>query len=637
MIFSTILICLGSGFLMLEYSAEQLNLPIEVSDFYTVVNSKFTFVDKTELIHAIMEDKAKVLLITRPHHFGKTFALSMLQNFLANNDSRPQNDSQVDLFQGLKIEKMKFSSLHKYQYPVIYISFEGVVEPTSSGAEAKVRSIIKDLYHKHEYLLHRKKLNQEDEDYFRRILNETAVYQEVKLSVAFLSRFLHAATGKKVVLLFDAYDKPFYTGYFYDYHCQMKSLIGEMLKYSLKIHGKYIEKAVLTGKVVLTEETFLSELEDLKIHSVFNDTRYAHHYGFTEVEVDALLTKTHKMSQKMELAVAYCGYNFSGSVVYNPHSLIHSLKEGKPGSYWSDEPDLMRISKAFLMTVGMNIKGILVCLLQNNLEVGLNIEEQFSFQTLRNEENNLWTLLVHAGYLNALSQRNVDDVNFKTLKIPTLDAKNCLVNLCQAAFKNQLETIIANFTEFEKSITEVNLPKMEKFIARSLREGGRFYNFKKFNSKNIYLSYFLGLLSPLLKFYAITSKQKVGYGQYDIALAPNKKMRRKFPGMIIELQIAGNNESTDEAAERAANKVDDKQYISVFHGQNYTKFYAVGIGLSEQNVSIYGSELALMNTDPEPDDEDDEPEDLPDWNNKFVIDSFMRPPIDNQNTRFSHH
>jgi Predicted AAA-ATPase len=62
-----------------------MKLPIGVSDFKELIEGDYLFADKTLLIKDVIEDGAKVILITRPRRFGKTLNLSMLYYFLSKN------------------------------------------------------------------------------------------------------------------------------------------------------------------------------------------------------------------------------------------------------------------------------------------------------------------------------------------------------------------------------------------------------------------------------------------------------------------------------------------------------------------------------------------------------------------------
>ena len=47
-------------------------LPIGISDFKTVIEENYYYVDKTDMIGDIFDDRARETLFTRPRRFGKT-------------------------------------------------------------------------------------------------------------------------------------------------------------------------------------------------------------------------------------------------------------------------------------------------------------------------------------------------------------------------------------------------------------------------------------------------------------------------------------------------------------------------------------------------------------------------------------
>ena len=77
---------------------KNLNIPMGISDFEKIRREGFYYIDKTGLVKELLNPKpAEVTLITRPRRFGKTLAMSMLENFFdIKKNSR-------DLFAGLEI------------------------------------------------------------------------------------------------------------------------------------------------------------------------------------------------------------------------------------------------------------------------------------------------------------------------------------------------------------------------------------------------------------------------------------------------------------------------------------------------------------------------------------------------------
>ena len=62
-------------------TAKTKPMPIGVEDFKELIEKNYCFVDKTRFICQLLENRGKVLLITRPRRFGKTLNLSMLRYF----------------------------------------------------------------------------------------------------------------------------------------------------------------------------------------------------------------------------------------------------------------------------------------------------------------------------------------------------------------------------------------------------------------------------------------------------------------------------------------------------------------------------------------------------------------------------
>ena len=86
----------------------QYVVPVGVGSFRDLVTltsksgKKSLFVDKTRFVQEILEDGAKIILITRPRRFGKTINMSMLQHFLA---AEVGGLPTKDLFNDLLISK----------------------------------------------------------------------------------------------------------------------------------------------------------------------------------------------------------------------------------------------------------------------------------------------------------------------------------------------------------------------------------------------------------------------------------------------------------------------------------------------------------------------------------------------------
>ena len=116
-------------------------IPYGLTDYLRIVTEDYYYVDKTELIQALVKtEPAEITLFTRPRRFGKTLVMSMLASFFdIRRDSR-------DLFEGLKIaEDQKLCELWMNQWPVIFLSLKDAGGESFEDAYGLLQSIISQL------------------------------------------------------------------------------------------------------------------------------------------------------------------------------------------------------------------------------------------------------------------------------------------------------------------------------------------------------------------------------------------------------------------------------------------------------------------------------------------------------------
>lgn len=113
-------------------------VPVGVEDFKELVCKDYYFIDKTLLIKDILDDGAKISLITRPRRFGKTLNISMIQRFFEKTE-----ESNAYLFNGLKINTAGEEYLkHQGKYPVISISLKSLKQDTYEQAFFEFKKMV---------------------------------------------------------------------------------------------------------------------------------------------------------------------------------------------------------------------------------------------------------------------------------------------------------------------------------------------------------------------------------------------------------------------------------------------------------------------------------------------------------------
>lgn len=147
----------------------ELNIPVGVSDFGKIRQDDYYYIDKSELIAQLMKNSsAEVTLITRPRRFGKTLAMSMLENFF---DIRKNS---CEIFHGLKIaQDADLCRKWMNQWPVVAISFRQVDGLNFDGAYGMLTEVISELYRRHACLLDSTKLSDFDKPLITRYIGRS--------------------------------------------------------------------------------------------------------------------------------------------------------------------------------------------------------------------------------------------------------------------------------------------------------------------------------------------------------------------------------------------------------------------------------------------------------------------------------
>ena len=142
-------------------------LPIGLSDFKELIQEKYYYIDKTNLISEVIDNSAKIILLPRPRRFGKTLNLSMTKYFF---DVEEDNKT---LFKGLNISKNQEAMTHCGKYPIIYITFKDVKESSFERSIEKIDSLIRTQFGEYEDIISKiiDKVNKEDKSNYYKIIN----------------------------------------------------------------------------------------------------------------------------------------------------------------------------------------------------------------------------------------------------------------------------------------------------------------------------------------------------------------------------------------------------------------------------------------------------------------------------------
>ena len=536
-------------------------LPDGISDFKTLIENNYYYVDKTPFIREVGKNIGKSLLFTRPRRFGKTLNMSMLKYFF---DVKEANENRK-LFKNLEIENLTYFK-EQGKYPVIFISMKDIKEMSFDGAIIEVKNLLKKIYNQFEFI--REKLNEGELIEFDNIwLGKND--ENLKSSLLNLATFLKKYYNQKVIVLIDEYDTPLVSAYRYDYYNEAKNFFSSFYSSVLK-DNNILQVGVVTGIIRVVRAGIFSDLNNLSEHSILNK-EYDEYFGFLEEEVKKAL-KYYEIDSKLdEVHSWYNGYKFGDIKVYNPWSILKFLSEKEFKSYWIDTSENYLIKD---ILKGANKKTFEKL---NNLLFGKEVKEEITGKsTLQEvlEAHDLWELLLFSGYLTIDSKI---EKNEYTIKIPNKEVKeffgDSFIEISfgtNLTFKNLIGNLLDNeIEEFEENLQEILLRYMS------------FYDVS--NIEKVYHSFILGLMIHLEGKYEINSNGEGGLGRYDIAIEP---LNRNLRGFILEFKVADSEEKLDEKANEGLEQIEDKKYYIELRKKGIKDITFIGMAFYKKLVKI---------------------------------------------------
>jgi len=295
---------------VLDYAFVMMKrLPIGTQDFPILRETGCLYVDKTALIHQLVQE-GRVYFLSRPRRFGKSLLLSTLKAIF---------QGRRELFTGLAIDALPGDWK---AHPILHLDF---------GAERFADA--PGLAH---YLA----------DQIERFILEYRLSATGSSTVARFSSALAtlAARGERTVVLIDEYDKPILD------HIENTPLAAEMRDIlkgfygSLKSNDAYLRFLFLTGVSKFAKMNVFSGLNNLM--DITLDERYATLLGYTQDELEAnfpdrieALCEHVALDREECLAKIrdwYNGYRFHPRAerVYNPFSTLLLFQKREFGNYW---------------------------------------------------------------------------------------------------------------------------------------------------------------------------------------------------------------------------------------------------------------------------------------------------------------
>ena len=520
------------------------------SNFKGLRLRKNYFIDKTMYIKDIIDNQARVLLVTRPRRFGKTLNMSMLRYFFDCD----VKDSK-ELFEGLKIMEQGEKYTSKLgAYPCIYLTLKDVNVDDYERMATGFKSAVLDAYREHRYLLDSDKVYDDEKARINDILYIREDEEQLIKSIRELSGYLYRHYEKPVMLFIDEYDVPIQAAYVEKYYEQAIKFLKNFYTTTFK-DNPYLEKTVLTGVSRVAKESIFSGANNFKVFTVL-DNEFADDFGITSEEMDKVIEDFNVKEDKEEIKKWYDGYRI-GNVegIYNPWSILNYLTDKQLKPYWvnTSSNDLIKMTLKKSTTVKEKMEKLLK---GEAIEVPIDLET--IIDGIEENENNIWGLMLGTGYLKVDEVVNLAEGIYK-VKLPNYEIKLLFQSVVRSWFNDK---VIGNdLNSILKDLVELNLSEFEIKFQKLVKEMFSYMDVGENTAENFYHAFVLGMLVGLKDSYYVNSNRESGMGRYDIMLEPQDKNKNSF---IIEFKVANDmQENTiEDVIESAKRQIEERDYES---------------------------------------------------------------------------
>ena len=505
------------------------------------------FVDKSQMLEELFPLVSRGnshICITRPRRFGKTVMANMIAAYFS------KGCDANDIFQNLAVAQSPEYDKYRNKFSVIHISFNDIGEECISYKQY-IEQIRECLVHdlKKEY-------------------PEAELYG--KTDVAGILRYINAEEPTaRFIFVLDEWDFIFHQDFVTE---RDKKAYLQFLRNLLK-DRPYVLLAYMTGILPIAKYSSGSELNMFLEYTMAAEEQYSQYFGFTEEEVDILFQKYCMYTEgpqnltREELKNWYDGYYSKfGRRLYNPRSVVTSLKNNNLGNYWTSSGPYDEI----YYYIENNVDDVRddLALMVSGVAVPAKIKEYAATSMNLQTRDEIFSAMVVYGFLS-YENGKVSIPNKELMgkftdmlqKEPSLGYVYRLAKESDRMLQATLEGDTETMTEILELVHDTETPLFH-------------YNHETELMAVVNLAYLSARDS-----YRIEREDKAGKGYVDFIFYPETD--RNADCIILELKVGF-------TPEEAINQIKEKQYALRFQGKigeqsRYSgEILAVGISYNKE-------------------------------------------------------
>ena len=468
---------------------------------------KGDYIDKTGLmyqINSVIDTPRKLVCISRPRRFGKSFAAQMLCAYY---------DKTCDsgfLFDDLAIAKTDTYRKFLNKFDILYLNMTDILSETS--AKDFIGFIRRNIT--------------------RELQNE---YPSLQVVESFGATLVNAAAsaGNKFVMIIDEWDAPIRENP--ENQREYLEFLRSLFKSSATT-AKVFAAVYMTGILPIKKDGSQSAISDFEEYTMIKPRQFGPYVGFTEEEVKNLCKEKGVDFDTMKQW--YDGYSFKGvGSVYNPNSVMKAIQYDDFDSYWTQTS----AAESLMKYISQDYNGLTktIAELIGGVDVKVDTLGFANDLTTFRGRDDVLTLLIHLGYLAYNSET-------KTVRIPNeeirIEFQRSIKEVKHHATLERLHASEQLFLDTIQLNEEAVGGQIEKI--HSEETAPLHYNKEDSLRSVIKLAYY-----TYRDHYLMFEELPCGEGYADIVYLP--KHDSDWPALVIELKW---NQSADGAISQIMNR-----------------------------------------------------------------------------------
>ena len=538
-------------------------IPTGIENFKELIDKDYYYVDKTNLIVNIINEK--VVLYTRPRRFGKTLNMSMLYYFFSIKEKKNSY-----LFNHLNISKNIDALKHQNKYPTIFISLKDMKVSSMENQLLNFSSIIARLLDQFEDILDYDIFNDREKTLLNKYHMGIASKNELAESLLNISICLEKYYHQKVIILIDEYDVPLQSAYQNNYYDEMVDFLRSVFSSALKTNDA-LEKGIMTGCLRISKESIFTGLNNFTSYSILNNIGNEY-FGFNENEVKQLLEDYQLSSYMNEVKEWYDGYLFGNTEIYNPWSTLMYVKNKiqdqsfKPVSFWANTSGNDLVVN-YIQNGSDELHEEFEQLIQGQ-SLEKYIKPELTYREMDNI-NNIYSFLLLTGYLRVAE--DLGENKYK-LVIPNKEVYEIYKQSFMSYFEDY--TFVRKEDLYQCLVRE-DVDQANEILGDILSRSISYFD----NQESFYHGFLVGLFSGK----KIKSNREAMHGRFDLCILPKQIFQT---ALILECKHSKSVKELVSDAKEGAKQIIDNKYEDEIINDGYLHVKGYGISFYKKYCYI---------------------------------------------------